>query len=285
MTGKRPAATQAPRPNACSFCRKSQREVRKLIAGPEVMICDECIVLCVSIIDEQASPERFPTVLESLLSRLALPEVPDDLVEAASGAVLALAGDHTPTLRQIVQRAFAAARWRLALEASTRIEADRDTSDDIDRAVALYELGDFEEAAAVVEAARPKSPIQVALVELNRVAITLRRESNLDVVSLERMLQAVEAAAATLDDRYAGALAGNRAECLVRLGRPAEARDALRALASPTTLQRMLLGDAYLALGEREAALDAYRTAAASTSLFGAEAARRLSRATSEPYR
>ena len=30
----------------CSFCRKSQREVRKLIAGPTVFICDECVELC-----------------------------------------------------------------------------------------------------------------------------------------------------------------------------------------------------------------------------------------------
>jgi len=30
----------------CSFCGKSQHEVRKLIAGPSVFICDECIELC-----------------------------------------------------------------------------------------------------------------------------------------------------------------------------------------------------------------------------------------------
>ncbi|MCB9638569.1 MAG: ATP-dependent Clp protease ATP-binding subunit ClpX [Myxococcales bacterium] len=38
----------------CSFCGKSQREVRKLIAGPSVYICDECIDLCNDIIAEQA---------------------------------------------------------------------------------------------------------------------------------------------------------------------------------------------------------------------------------------
>jgi ATP-dependent Clp protease ATP-binding subunit ClpX len=36
----------------CSFCGKSQREVRKLIAGPTVFICDECIELCKDIIAE-----------------------------------------------------------------------------------------------------------------------------------------------------------------------------------------------------------------------------------------
>jgi ATP-dependent Clp protease ATP-binding subunit ClpX len=39
----------------CSFCGKSQKQVRKLIAGPGVYICDECIELCNEIIDEELS--------------------------------------------------------------------------------------------------------------------------------------------------------------------------------------------------------------------------------------
>ncbi len=42
---------------ACSFCGKSQREVKKLIAGPAVYICDECIELCNDIIREEADQE------------------------------------------------------------------------------------------------------------------------------------------------------------------------------------------------------------------------------------
>ena len=37
----------------CSFCGKSQKQVRKLIAGPGVYICDECIELCNEIIEEE----------------------------------------------------------------------------------------------------------------------------------------------------------------------------------------------------------------------------------------
>jgi hypothetical protein len=37
----------------CSFCGKSQHEVRKLIAGPSVFICDECVELCMDIIREE----------------------------------------------------------------------------------------------------------------------------------------------------------------------------------------------------------------------------------------
>jgi len=40
----------------CSFCGKSQDEVRKLIAGPSVYICDECISLCNDIISEESKP-------------------------------------------------------------------------------------------------------------------------------------------------------------------------------------------------------------------------------------
>ena len=39
----------------CSFCGKSQKQVKKLIAGPGVYICDECIDLCNDIIEEEAA--------------------------------------------------------------------------------------------------------------------------------------------------------------------------------------------------------------------------------------
>ena len=47
---------QGPTPPAvlyCSFCGKTQHEVKALVAGPHVFICDECIDLCSDIIDEQ----------------------------------------------------------------------------------------------------------------------------------------------------------------------------------------------------------------------------------------
>ncbi len=54
----------------CSFCSKSQKQVRKLIAGPGVYICDECIELCNEIIDEEfeqsagPGPDHLPTPRE-----------------------------------------------------------------------------------------------------------------------------------------------------------------------------------------------------------------------------
>ena len=49
----------------CSFCGKSQRQVKKLIAGPGVYICDECIDLCNEIIDEELTAPAYLD-LESL---------------------------------------------------------------------------------------------------------------------------------------------------------------------------------------------------------------------------
>jgi ATP-dependent Clp protease ATP-binding subunit ClpX len=54
----------------CSFCGKSQKQVIKLIAGPGVYICDECIELCVEIIDE----EKVETLETSLEEYLPLPK-------------------------------------------------------------------------------------------------------------------------------------------------------------------------------------------------------------------
>ena len=45
----------------CSFCGKSQKEVNKLIAGPAVYICDECIQLCSEIIEEETEKDAKDT--------------------------------------------------------------------------------------------------------------------------------------------------------------------------------------------------------------------------------
>ena len=55
---------KATRVNLCSFCGKPQHEVRKIIAGPGVYICDSCVNVCKTIIDrELATPavDRRPT--------------------------------------------------------------------------------------------------------------------------------------------------------------------------------------------------------------------------------
>jgi ClpX C4-type zinc finger protein len=45
----------------CSFCGKNQDQVRKLVAGPTVYICDECVDLCNDIVGEEIEEEPFST--------------------------------------------------------------------------------------------------------------------------------------------------------------------------------------------------------------------------------
>src|SRR5210317_1189342 len=63
----------------CSFCGKSQHEVRKLIAGPTVFICDECVELCMDIIKEE-SKDTFVKHQDGLPSPKEICEVLDDYV-------------------------------------------------------------------------------------------------------------------------------------------------------------------------------------------------------------
>lgn len=44
---------------ACSFCGKTQNQVKRIIAGPNVFICDECIQLCMDIIEQEELPEEM----------------------------------------------------------------------------------------------------------------------------------------------------------------------------------------------------------------------------------
>ncbi|HBX79903.1 MAG TPA: ATP-dependent Clp protease ATP-binding subunit ClpX, partial [Propionibacteriaceae bacterium] len=50
----------------CSFCGKSQKQVKKLIAGPQIYICDECIELCNEILEEEFSEASAVGLLEDL---------------------------------------------------------------------------------------------------------------------------------------------------------------------------------------------------------------------------
>jgi ATP-dependent protease Clp ATPase subunit len=46
-------ATDIEPPLRCSFCNKAQSDVRKLIAGPNALICDECVQIFKKIVDER----------------------------------------------------------------------------------------------------------------------------------------------------------------------------------------------------------------------------------------
>ncbi len=64
----------------CSFCGKSQRDVQKLIAGPTVYICDECIGLCGDIIDDEVERENRASGLAHVPTPVEIKEVLDQYV-------------------------------------------------------------------------------------------------------------------------------------------------------------------------------------------------------------
>ena len=61
----------------CSFCGKSQHEVRKLIAGPSVFVCDECVDLCNDIIREEIQEKDA----DSAIRKLPIPEEIKDILD------------------------------------------------------------------------------------------------------------------------------------------------------------------------------------------------------------
>jgi len=70
----------------CSFCGKSQREVRKLIAGPSVFVCDECVELCNDIIREEVQEEAAESGGDQLPVPKEIKSILDDYVVDQSSA-------------------------------------------------------------------------------------------------------------------------------------------------------------------------------------------------------
>jgi ATP-dependent Clp protease ATP-binding subunit ClpX len=77
----------------CSFCGKTQDEVKKIIAGPTVYICDECIELCNEIMEEEYQNEHPVDLKQELLKPAEIKEVLDSYVvgQEQSKKVLAVA--------------------------------------------------------------------------------------------------------------------------------------------------------------------------------------------------
>ena len=99
---------------SCSFCGKTQHEVKELIAGPSIFVCDECVVLCNDILDDN----EFSRLLEA----------DEECGDRSYPAALAyLRGKSTNQLTRYVEaRKNGAERCRLDLQQITRMLAMRD---------------------------------------------------------------------------------------------------------------------------------------------------------------
>jgi ATP-dependent Clp protease ATP-binding subunit ClpX len=92
---------------SCSFCGKSQREVKKLIAGPTVYICDECIELCNDIIAEEYTAEEQPALVSHVPKPVEIKEALDDYVIGQDGAKKVLSVAVHNHYRRIESQTFA----------------------------------------------------------------------------------------------------------------------------------------------------------------------------------
>lgn len=71
----------------CSFCGKSQHEIRKLIAGPTVFICDECVELCLDIIREEGVVSEVGHILRATFSSGALELLEQVKISSSSNGI------------------------------------------------------------------------------------------------------------------------------------------------------------------------------------------------------
>jgi len=151
-----------PKALYCSFCGKSQHEVRKLIAGPTVYICDGCVELCVDFIREEGTFDKIvsPSRLEQL-------------------------GDPNSTTVSEVVRGLSSEELKDALEQGKKgVERNRRTLQSIERRLATREgedqLGDdllsFPELAYLKNKSRDELHAlqQTAQVQLKRYEEGLR---------------------------------------------------------------------------------------------------------------
>ncbi len=91
---KRPGDNEARKPISCSFCGKTDRQVERLIAGPGVFICNECVALCDDILQEgylEQGPESSGDNAVELMSPMAIKEALDQYVIGQDAAKRALA--------------------------------------------------------------------------------------------------------------------------------------------------------------------------------------------------
>ena len=135
------AVTGPTRLLCCSFCGKNQRDVKRLIAGPTVYICDECIGLCNDIIAEEIDREEHAFVLRAKLPGHVRALIAEILERGIPGVtrIQHVINDHVRQLpagaipdRRLAQAWDLAANWRMlrdVIASGTRPESSGSAAD------------------------------------------------------------------------------------------------------------------------------------------------------------
>jgi len=285
---------------ACSFCKRSRREVRRLVAGPDVHICDSCVALCVEVLD--ADGDRIAAAIRNLSSLVEAAALSSEDLAAAFEASVALARRRVELLPELVQTGFRMNRPDLALRAALAIpEEARDLRWHQQTCSAHYRCGNYRLAHEIIEAADSSEAAADDKLrhELNLLACELKTGDDRDAVALEETLSRLDLLrehASTLDDseKWCGFVDEMRADCLLALGRPRVAERLLAPMAgddatTPLSLSgRVLLGDCLHALGYEAGARSHWRAVQEAVpdehSRAYQDAAERLARAQG-PYR
>lgn len=222
----------------CSFCGKHRREVRKLVAGPNVYICDGCIALCVHIVDEEEPTGAYYASL--ILDHLA--DAPRQtrhavVTQRLRGAI-ELAAGMPSLLRRIVGVAARYEDRDTALAALAAIPADqRTTVDRLNAAGLLSDSERYAEALAALDAidAATLTGVDVLLHRLHRAYAELERGGvsreqlavhRTTALALEPAARALPAGA--FEDAVRGERLAVLALALLGLGELAEAEAAAR---------------------------------------------------------
>ena len=118
----------------CSFCGKSQNDVRKLIAGPTVYICDECIELCNDIIAEEWEEEKSrelrslpkPAEIKSALDQYVVgQELERELKPGEEMETFICTDPEDKRLEEALRRHKGALLWRVQLRRGSVVHGDR----------------------------------------------------------------------------------------------------------------------------------------------------------------
>ncbi|MBK9035269.1 MAG: ClpX C4-type zinc finger protein [Myxococcales bacterium] len=191
---------------SCSFCGRHRREVRKLVSGPGVYVCDGCVLLCDQILDDEAHKDGeasyYAGALLSAVAQLGA-HAPYARARPALRAVIELGRRHRLVLREVMGSAVHLDDLDTAVAALRAIPAaDRTPIDTIDLGGLLADLEHHDEAVTALATVEPGAVdgIGAVLHTLHDVQARLER-GGLDasaIATLRGRVTELEGATATL---------------------------------------------------------------------------------------